>query len=664
MPSSPSRHWPAVGRPRARSRLRRGLAGVGLVCGALLAAAAPADAHALLRSSHPGDGATVDSPPESVTLRFTEEPEPDLTEVQILDSVGAPVTSGGATVVAGRPDTVRVAVRDLEDGVFTVTWRVVSRVDGHTTAGAFAFGVGVPAEDIPASRIEVPETPEPSPLELGGRFLLLLGLGLLVGCSSAALLAFPRPPRPVLLLAAAGWGAAAVGVVGVAGGQLAAADVGLGPFLGSTVGRAIWLRAAGVLLAGVALVAARSRPARARAALAGAALAALAAVLVHVGAGHAAAGSLPWAKVAAQWIHVAAAGVWLGGLAALLVAIHGLSSDEKVAAIRRFSAVAGVALFVVLATGVLRAASEVPFWGALLSSTYGRLVLAKLALLAVLAVLGARNRYRHVPAGEAGIGRLRRVSRVELTVGVLALAAAAVLASVAPRTQAEAGPGAIPGIRAAGTDFAQTVRVRLSTVPGSAGANGFTVRLEDPTTGNAVDAQRVALEFAYLGVAEVGTSVLELERAEPGVFRGEGANLSLAGTWEVRVLVQRTTDSVEVRLVLGTECGGMRVPGDPPLWNLDTALGSAQGYLDPGTPGQNEVHITYFDEAGQELVIDQVSMVAAGSGEDRMALRPRRLTPGHFVATADLDVGSWRFDISAAGPGGTELPVCFEEDVE
>ena len=82
--------------------------------------------------------------------------------------------------------------------------------------------------------------------------------------------------------------------------------------------------------------------------------AAAAAMLAHVLAGHAAANPGPWerANVAVQWIHFAAVGAWIGGLAALLTGLPAVGREERARATRRFSTAAAFLLGAVAATGV------------------------------------------------------------------------------------------------------------------------------------------------------------------------------------------------------------------------------------------------------------------------------------------------------------------------
>src|SRR6266498_5803299 len=120
--------------------MRRPLA-VALLAGVVLLLAAPAaSAHALLRSSDPTSGASLGKAPEKVTLTFTEPPDLTLSTVHVLDSTGRAVESGRAKGVPGKPLVLEVPLGQLPNGAYTVSWRTVSRADGHLTNGSFAVG--------------------------------------------------------------------------------------------------------------------------------------------------------------------------------------------------------------------------------------------------------------------------------------------------------------------------------------------------------------------------------------------------------------------------------------------------------------------------------------------------------------------------------------------
>ena len=646
---------------------RRRIAVSLLLAGAGLVFLAPgAGAHALLQSSDPPADAELTAPPDAVTLTFTEDPETTLASVRILDSSGASFEAGKPQDVAGMARTIRLRVREMPKGVYTVAWRVVSRVDGHATGGAFAFGIGVSPEGAAPPAITAPETPPISAAEVAGRWLFFIGLLGLVGAAWISALAYRELPAGPRRLSAVCWLSAVGGLVLLGLAQRAAAGVSFGDLASTPIGRALVWRSVAILTAGGFLaVTARLSSRSARLGLFAVGLAAAVAVFVHVDAGHAAASDPAWRNVASQFVHVLAAGVWIGGLATLLFGIRGTPSEEKAVAIRRFSAAAGIALAAVAITGTVRALAEIGSWNGLFSSTYGGLVIAKVALILGLAALGAVNRYRNVPRTATELSGLRRVSRAELVLAALALAAAAGLAGSSPPADASAQAAPpVDRVVVVGTNFAETVRVRLEVTPGLAGTNTFIVRATIPDSGDPLEASRVALRFRFAD-ATVGESELELIRSKPGVYEGEGSNLSLDGPWTVTVIIQRTTDSFEIPLELSTRCRTEAVPvtGGPTLYNVRLPVGSVQLYADPGLAGQNEVHVTFFDPAGMELPVTEIPTIVGTKGGTSTNFEVRRFGAGHFVADATLAAGNWRFAFRGVVPGGETVQGCFDETV-
>src|SRR6266567_830373 len=120
--------------------MRRPLAAALLAGLVLLLAAPAASAHALLRSSDPSSGASLGKAPAKVTLTFTEPPDLTLSTVHVLDSSGKAIESGKAAGVPGKPLALEIPLGQVPNGAYTVSWRTVSRTDGHLTNGSFAFG--------------------------------------------------------------------------------------------------------------------------------------------------------------------------------------------------------------------------------------------------------------------------------------------------------------------------------------------------------------------------------------------------------------------------------------------------------------------------------------------------------------------------------------------
>jgi copper transport protein len=708
-----------IGVPRPRRLGRLALAAV-LALLWLAAAGTPAGAHALLRESDPAAGSSLGQAPRRVLLGFTERPEARLSSIRVLDSGGREVQRGQAAPVQGSPLEFAVGLGDLADGTYTVSWRVVSRDDGHITDGSFAFGVGVPAPSATPQAQAAPQgaTESPSPAAAAARWALYAGLILLVGVAAFGLAVsgriLPAGTRALLALAAG---------LTVAGGaarlldEQARIDAPLGTLLNSSTGQgllrlAIWVVATavatGVLAAGLE-PAPRREPALVgggplegepsqvpdrvpevvhsplpgeasapvdvwRLALVGATAGIT--MLLHILVGHAAGPSpLRTVNLLVQWLHLLAVGVWIGGLVWLLAGLRGRERPEQLAVVARFSKLAAPVLGLVAVTGLSRALHLAGGWQGLLHSSYGHFLDVKVALFFGLVLLGALNRYRIVPVLADGVRRLdglRRNVRGEVALAACILAITAVLSQLPPGKfvvqQAQAKPPAPPSLQVEGSDFATSVRVALSVAPGTPGPNTFTAKVTDYDSGEDWPATRVSLRFTPRGQPDIAPSTLDLARAGDGLWRGQGSQLSIAGKWVVVGLVEGSGPAVTVPMELQTRAAPQpvkvsEVPGQPTLYSVTLATGgSLQGYIDPGRPGPNTVHFTFFNRSGDEQPTDKArARMATSAGSDALTLI--RLGPGHFAANIDLEPGRVAFTIDGEA-GRTRSSARFEQPIQ
>jgi nitrogen fixation protein FixH len=338
---------------------------------------------------------------------------------------------------------------------------------------------------------------------------------------------------------------------------------------------------------------------------------------------------------------------------------------------------AGLALLVVAVTGVTRAISEVGGFGAwrrLVDTSFGVTLLVKIGLFAGLVALGARNRYVNVPRVRrgGGVSSLRHTLGAEVVLAAGILGVTAVLTGLPPASSvaATAAPVAIRGVVATGTDFGTTVRVRLSVTPGTAGPNAFRATVTDYDTGRPVPATALSLAFTLPGHPELGTPTLALRPDGTGTWAAQGTDLSLDGRWSVSVLVQQPTGAVTVPLNVQTRLPPEQIsvipggPGQPTLYTITLTSGrSLQTYIDPGTPGPDTVHFTFFQASGTEQVIASATASAVGPDGTTRDLSLIRFDPGHFGANVTLTTGSWRFQIQATAPTGEVYSGYFTQSI-
>ena len=157
--------------------------------------------------------------------------------------------------------------------------------------------------------------------------------------------------------------------------------------------------------------------------------------------GHAAAtGNLRWLAIPAGFLHVLAAGSWIGGLFFVLIAElrelrqTGRGNALLAEVLPHFTPVALVSAALLIGTGALASWLHVASLDALVSTRYGRILLTKVGLVVIVLILGAVNWRVLTPRlwGVGGARPLRRNAIRELTVAHLVILIAALLARTSP----------------------------------------------------------------------------------------------------------------------------------------------------------------------------------------------------------------------------------------
>jgi len=160
-------------------------------------------------------------------------------------------------------------------------------------------------------------------------------------------------------------------------------------------------------------------------------------------AGHAAAVTpAATGAVAIDALHLLATGIWVGGLLPLGALLAASARDDgadtrpyAVLAARRFSRLALACVAVLVLSGVTNAIIQIGSVPALVGTTYGRLLLVKLALLLPILLIGGLNRRVLIPrlAGDAAtVGRpaMRDLGRHVVLEAALALALLVIVATM------------------------------------------------------------------------------------------------------------------------------------------------------------------------------------------------------------------------------------------
>ena len=538
------------------------LSAAATVVAALISLMAPGAvwAHAELVESTPAANASVITAPDELELRFTEPVDPELVFVDLLDAQRQPIEGLEAVEVAPDGRVANVALPDLVDGVYTVSYQVVSTVDGHATTGSFAFVIDPTGTQVPPSTDPAATTPAVDARAVAARWIGLTGalaaLGtLLVWFRSRHHLQSVGAHPPWLLVAMA----AALAFVGVAGylwlsarpivdavperaGGLPfdfAAPYGSTPFanamrlaMGSAVLTAILATIAGVVLRNRGSMAwAAAATVASAAALAGMSLSAHAAAIGGIGA------------AAIDWVHLVAVAAWLGGLPAIAVLTRRRGSDEArpdaTGMLRHHGRMAIVAAPIVAITGIANSPLVLGSSRELVASEYGNLLLAKVGLLSVAVAIGAVNHFALRGRGRAPVAAL---VACELVIAVMAVSVAATMVTVQPASARQPTLESTPVAPAHLFGETGPVSVHATVDVPTPGPQRYLVTVADAESGQ----PRNDIQLVFLDVTPPPESDLPPERIDleqdasfPTLYSADGAYLSTEGDWEVAVVVRR-----------------------------------------------------------------------------------------------------------------------------
>ncbi|MFD9617887.1 copper resistance CopC/CopD family protein [Streptomyces virginiae] len=656
----------------ARARVTAFLPRLALVLAALLAAlftaAAPATAHAALTASDPTDGAVVATAPAQVTLSFSEQVAMGDDSIRVLDPQGKRVDTGELRDMCSG-NTVRYGTAlhtGLPNGTYTVAWQAVS-ADSHPISGAFTFSIGAPS----ATDVSLPTAQAgggPVGIAYGiARYAAYAGFTVLVGGAAFILLCWRRgaAERPLQKLVVRAWVTLTAATLAMLvlrtpyTGSGSFSDVfdldGLRAVLetktgASLVSRLLLLGAAALFVAVLFGVYARrvaglgpdeagrsdgadgadeSDPADEAEgpddtsdltfglAIGGAVVAGGIAATWALSE-HASTGIQPGIAMPADILHLMAVAIWLGGLAALLVALHKVPGIER-AAVRRFSRVAFVSVLVLAVTGVYQSWRQLGSWSALTGTEYGQLLLLKVGLVAVL----------------LGIAYVSRRWTTRL--------------AEAP-TDAEAAVASVPAVGQGSDD------VSRETASGAVSEGSDVSRETEPVTVPA-DPERAA-QLARQRAARENALEKRVRDADPDRAGLRRSVLAEAAIAVILLAVTTVLTSTEPGRTMEREAGrgSTAVPDRAVKITLPFDTGGPNGKgsvrleLDPGRVGANTLHLWSESADGTPFDLPEIKVAFTLPSKDigPLPLVPERAAPGHWTASGvQLPLtGEWRIDVT------------------
>ncbi|WP_103994558.1 copper resistance CopC/CopD family protein [Paenibacillus sp. UNC499MF] len=452
---------------------RRAFMAAGLLCLlVILGGLFPREAfaHAILTGTDPAPNSTLAQAPEQIKLTFNEPLEEGVYYIRVLDQSGAKVTDNAAEMTKDRTG-IFLRLPKLEDGLYVVSYHVISG-DGHPVGGSYPLTVGKAA-------------PAAGSGETGGTGGTSTGHNHSLGSSGV--------DGMIQYLARGLWYAAMLGLTGwllwrrSASGRRLPGDVSakwtlnlqrfylvallfvilthveallgdgglsqLGSLLTGTGIGISWLVSLGLSLAGFLLL---GRAAWLDYAWAASLLA------VKALSGHAVTFPPVWASVAADFIHLAAAAVWVGGLAAA-AAVYRNRREEFTSFLGRFSRAALWSIIALTVSGVALTLLFLPSLDMIIYTQWGILLLIKIGVVVLVVGTAAFLRYTLKNKRERATAKLYKV---DFSFMLVILAVVGVLTYLSP---------APPNEPLSWHEMGKSVHMTAEVSPKAPGTNTFKV---------------------------------------------------------------------------------------------------------------------------------------------------------------------------------------------
>ncbi|WP_433210354.1 copper resistance CopC/CopD family protein [Dactylosporangium sp. CS-047395] len=626
----------------------------------LVLPAAPASAHAELEQTAPVAGTVLQEMPGEVTLTFSEQVRLVADKIKVVAPDGS------------RADTGKPAVRDQElviplktggpKGTYLVSYRVIS-ADSHPVSGGYSFSFGevsnTPNADDAGSSVQTDGVVKAAMSV--ARFLGFAGLVLLVGPALILFALWPRrlSTRDPGRVAMAGTGLLAISTIlelyveipYTAGTTLFdVTGAATREVLGTPFGAAHLVRL-GVVLATAVLL---------RPVIAGRAGKFDQTMLVILGivglatwpiSGHPSASPVPTLTVVADAAHLAAMSVWLGGLVMLFgFLLRRANTRELTAIVPVWSGWALFAITVLVLAGTAQALVEIGTLDALTGTTYGQIVIAKVALLAVVIAVAAYSRRltnsRFTPVGP-GVGDMSEMSdRGEL----------ADRDEAAREEDDEADwtdeDEDVEEQEEERDEETERVHAKVSSIEARRGA--VTSALGDTTAGRSSGRTRDGGEVE----AHDGADVVEFRRrgeagvaVAPEIEQRDRKRLRTAVLVEVAIAVVVLALTSVLVQTSPARSGESSTPPGPFDTVVSTSLLKLQVDISPATVGQNSIHLyaVKADGSGPQTVVEWKATAALpAKGIEPLTVPTLAVSDDHAVGQVSLvSPGTWEFKFTA-----------------
>ena len=532
-----------------------------------------------------------------VIVYFSEPVELNFSTLKVLDNNGNQIDNKDTDYYQDEKSLI-ITTSPLEDGVYTVTTKVLSKIDGHLVPGAFLFAVGDAVIDpklldnqSSAELIFFPEA--------GARFPGIVGQTIVLGVIIASLIIWGTQNKQLIkeeleqieiihhqkFMSITGIGLVLIFISNILMIAVQTIRLETSPIEAiQTNFGSIWLirMAITIVLLGIWFGLDRKRNLTKKTQIP-----MLIAMLALIGTssliGHgAASGETP--ALILDYIHNLVAAVWIGGIFyfvfTLLPTLSKLKEVNKekmsLALIPRFSIAFVISIGIVIITGPTLLWFLESDVGLITDSLYGQLIMLKITIAAVMISLGGffqfrvqKNAEKNFQSGKFSVHKkLKRSLKIDATLGVILLGIVALLTNgtlPAGEIQNADAQEIIYGFKT--IEFTDNAKFEIQISPFSSGVNTILVKVSDADNNPIYDSNQLKVKIANpsknISPIEIPMQITKEENNIPVEFEGE-LTFGFSGEWQLEVESQRTENANESKV--------LNVLVKPRLENIQTQI--------------------------------------------------------------------------------------------
>ena len=532
--------------------------------------------HPFLLDSEPSQGQNVAVGTTQIITHYSEAVEINFSELKIYDSNGNQVDNRD-TAYYNAESSLVITTSPLEDGVYTIASKVLSKVDGHLVHAAIIFGVG--DVQIDASLFESQEQSETTFIpESIARFPGLVGQTIVLGGIIASIVIWStgqtRFKEQIALIESSfkakfskviGFGIIAVFasnfiMLGVQTWRLETSPLDV---IQTTFGHT-WLTRMilTIILIGIWFWIERKNQVSIKTQLPMLVFA-LALIATTTMMGHGASTELV-PPIILDYVHNLLSSIWIGGVIFLgfvvlpsITKLDGTVRDKiTISLIPRFSAM------IIISLGILIITGPTLLWfldsnvSSLTDSTYGKLIMLKIAIASVMIAFGGFYQIRFIQQAKKDLKstsvfkKLKRPLRFEAGLGIALLAVVALLVNSslpAGEIQSVSAEQGMTGYES--SLFSENARFDVTVAPVGIGVNQINVivsGLDDQPLSD-ISSLKIKVSNPSRSIASIEAEVTENKISGQDIFTKYSAEptFSFAGIWQIELEAQRTENANE-----------------------------------------------------------------------------------------------------------------------